>query len=82
MSNELPLSFEHLYLAYSRRVFRFAFRLLHHLDGRGRDPRNLPVHMCRLEASWKGKGWADCLAAPLAGYVACSTRTLDAACPV
>jgi RNA polymerase sigma-70 factor, ECF subfamily len=30
MSNELPLSFEQLYLAYSSRVYRWAYRLLHH----------------------------------------------------
>jgi RNA polymerase sigma-70 factor (ECF subfamily) len=30
MNNELPLSFELLYLAYSRRVYRWAYRLLHH----------------------------------------------------
>jgi RNA polymerase sigma-70 factor, ECF subfamily len=30
MSNELLLSFDLLYLAYSRRVYRWAYRLLHH----------------------------------------------------
>lgn len=30
MSNELPLSFEHLYLAYSPHVYRWAYRLLQH----------------------------------------------------
>jgi RNA polymerase sigma-70 factor (ECF subfamily) len=30
MSNELPLSFDLLYLAYSPRVYRWAYRLLHH----------------------------------------------------
>jgi RNA polymerase sigma-70 factor (ECF subfamily) len=30
MNNELSLSFEQLYLAYSRRVYRWAYRLLHH----------------------------------------------------
>src|SRR5437764_753019 len=29
MSTELPLSFEHLYQDYSRRVYRWAYRLLH-----------------------------------------------------
>jgi RNA polymerase sigma-70 factor (ECF subfamily) len=30
MSNELPLSFDLLYLAYYPRVYRWAYRLLHH----------------------------------------------------
>jgi RNA polymerase sigma-70 factor (ECF subfamily) len=30
MSNELPRSFEQLYLAYYPRVYRWAYRLLHH----------------------------------------------------
>ncbi len=30
MSNKLPLSFEQLHLAYSRRVYQWAYRLLHH----------------------------------------------------
>jgi len=30
MSNKLPLSFEQLYLTYSPRVYRWAYRLLHH----------------------------------------------------
>ena len=30
MSNELSLSFEQLYLAYAPRVYRWAYRLLHH----------------------------------------------------